>query len=73
MEAWVYIKVTGKEVVILGLLHSVRELADEMLVDSACGSIREAGDIALRNYAECCTLEGHQFKYYRGYIRVVNV
>ncbi len=73
MEAWVYIKVIGKEVVVLGPLYKVRDIVDEMLVDSEYYTIQKAGEIALQNYAECCTLKGHQFNDHRGYIRDINV
>ena len=76
MQAWIYIKVKGNEVLHFGPIYGMREVIDEMLADVAYengGDIHAAGDTAIKNVREARTLEGKQFKGFRGYIRTINV
>lgn len=75
MRAWIYIKVSGKEVLPFGPMYSVREIADEMLADDTYenGNIYTDGAKVIEAITEARTLEGKQFKGFRGYIRTINV
>lgn len=75
MKAWIYVKVSGKEVITFGPMYGVREIADEMLADDTFenGNIYTDGAKVMNAITEARTLEGKQFKGFRGYIRTISV